>query len=111
VLRYAEFNPVRAKLVKKAEQWQWSSASQWRQKDGRPSFLTEGLVERPKDWLAWVNQAAELKELEALRLSVNRGNPFGSPGWVARTAKQLGLESTLRPRGRPKKAANEPRKK
>lgn len=43
-------------------------------------------------------------ELESLRRSVNRGQPFGSSQWTEATAKQLNLESTLRPRGRPKNA-------
>jgi putative transposase len=34
---------------------------------------------------------------------VQRGRPFGHPAWVVRTAKRLDLESTLRPRGRPKR--------
>jgi putative transposase len=38
-----------------------------------------------------------------LRCCVNRGRPFGDPNWVTDTAKRLGLESTIRPRGRPKK--------
>src|SRR5208337_2199287 len=29
--------------------------------------------------------------------------PFGDPDWVTETAKRLGLEWTIRPRGRPKK--------
>jgi putative transposase len=31
-----------------------------------------------------------------------RGTPFGNAFWVERTAAQLHLESTLRPRGRPR---------
>jgi hypothetical protein len=38
-------------------------------------------------------------ELVALR----RGAPFGSAGWREETAKRLGLESTLKPLGRPRK--------
>jgi hypothetical protein len=34
---------------------------------------------------------------------VNRGAPFGTERWQARTAKSLGLEWTLRARGRPRK--------
>ena len=30
--------------------------------------------------------------------------PFGDPNWVTDTAKRLGLERTVRPRGRPKKS-------
>ena len=43
------------------------------------------------------------EELEALRNSVNRGAPFGGALWAGRTAERLGLESTMRPRGRPYK--------
>jgi putative transposase len=104
VLRYVERNPVRAGLVKKAEQWAWSSAPAWLAPAAeRPSFLAEGPIVRPDDWLKWVNKAVTSAELGALRQSVNRGSPYGSPGWTASTAKQLGLESTMRPRGRPRK--------
>jgi len=41
--------------------------------------------------------------LAALRRSVLRGNPFGEEWWQERTARRLGLESTLRARGRPRK--------
>jgi putative transposase len=38
-----------------------------------------------------------------LHRSVKRGTPFGSATWQVRIAKRLGLESTLHPRGRPRK--------
>ncbi len=110
VLRYVERNPVRANLVACAEEWLWSSARHWtaagKEAANRPSFLETGPVARPHDWLAWVNQALTAGELEALRHSVIRGVPFGSPTWTKRTAKELGLESTLRPRGRPQKTSD-----
>jgi len=40
---------------------------------------------------------------ESWRRCVHRSQPYGSGQWVKRTAVTLGLESTLRPRGRPKK--------
>jgi putative transposase len=43
------------------------------------------------------------QEIEAILTSLHRGAPFGSPHWVRRTASKLNLESTLRPRGRPKR--------
>jgi len=46
----------------------------------------------------------QTKELEAVRTSAVRGRPFGSDAWQAAMAKQLGLESTFRPRGRLRKA-------
>ena len=40
-------------------------------------------------------------ELASVRKSVQRGNPFGELACVKSCARRLGLESTLRPRGRP----------
>jgi len=57
----------------------------------------------PPDWLDQVQQPQTGPELAALRRSRDRGVPFGDAPWVARTAKALDLESTLRPVGRPKK--------
>lgn len=106
VLRYVESNPVRVQLVRRAEQWRWSSARHWNEREERPSYLTPGPVPRPRDWLGWVNQPLTTGERAALRQCVNRGTPYGAPGWVERTAERLGLGSTLRARGRP--ASNRP---
>jgi hypothetical protein len=47
-------------------------------------------------------------ECRAVRESVRRGRPLGSDPWVRRTAAALGLESSLRPRGRPSRAGGAP---
>ena len=49
-----------------------------------------------------VNKAETPAEPEALARSVNRGPPYGGVRWAARTAGHLGLEATMRPRGRPR---------
>jgi len=103
VLRYIERNPLRANLVKRAQDWAWSSLRWWR-RPHRPSYLTDGPMDRPSDWVRRVNRPETDAELEAIRRSVNRSAPFGSKAWQARTAARLGLQSTLRPRGRPRKS-------
>jgi putative transposase len=103
VARYVERNALRARLVHRAETWQWSSL--WRRKQGKAkltTWLSPWPVEQPRDWLARVNRPQAASELEALRVSVQRGRPFGDDGWVRRMARRFGMESTLRPRGRPK---------
>lgn len=103
VARYVERNALRAKLVERAEQWRWSSL--WRRAQGDLKlyeFLSEWPVERPRHWIKWVNETEKAAELEVLRCSAQRGQPFGGDEWMVRIAKRLGLESTLRPRGRPK---------
>jgi len=104
VLRYVERNAVRAGLVRRAEDWQWCSL--WRRTAGNAdqrSLLTDPPAGWPEDWAEWVNQPQTPEEHEALALCIARGRPFGSPDWVARVAGWLGLQLTLRPRGRPKK--------
>lgn len=103
VARYVERNARRAQLVRRAEAWPWSSL--WRRVQKDPTlaaWLSGWPIERPRDWGQRVNQAESASELEELRCSVQRGRPFGQEAWVRRIARRLGLESTVRPRGRPK---------
>lgn len=58
---------------------------------------------RPDGWLEHVNQPQTEAEVERLRASTRRGRPFGSLAWMTKTARDLGLEASLRPIGRPKK--------
>ncbi len=67
-----------------------------------PSLLHPGPLPRQDDWLNWVNQPQNEAELAALRTSVERGAPFGSERWQKKTARRIGLEFTLRPRGCPR---------
>jgi len=100
VLRYVERNPLRAKLVDEAVGWRWSSL--WHRVQGNPSgLLDDGPLALPRQWVQVVQRPETAAELEALRRSVVRGAPYGAPVWQEQTANRLGLQSTLRPRGRP----------
>jgi putative transposase len=57
----------------------------------------------PKDWGRYVDAPLIKRELDMLRKSVNRQSPYGAQAWQMKVGRELGLESTLRPRGRPKK--------
>jgi len=106
VMRYVERNALRAKLTKQAEDWRWGSLHTRVSGDQEArTLLSAWPVAKPKQWLARVNQPQTEVELMALRRSVIRGVPFGSEDWVEKTARKLGLESTLRPRGRPRKSS------
>jgi putative transposase len=104
VLRYAERNPLRAKLVRRAEAWRWSSLA-WRKLRG-PTILSPSPVKLPRNWVELVNRPQTEAEVEAVRRSIVRGAPFGGAVWQRRTVERLGLEHTLRPRGRPRKDAD-----
>lgn len=102
VSRYVERNALTAKLVSKAEHWRWGSLWQYLNEPGDVQ-LDQWPIEKPLSWHEWVNQNPVESEFADIRKAVRRGRPYGSDQWVNRTAKQLRLESTLRPLGRPKK--------
>ena len=60
ICRYIERNPIEARLVNRAEDWEWSSA---RQRAGPPSVILpmdDGPMPLPPNWLAIVNAEQDL---------------------------------------------------
>jgi putative transposase len=101
VLRYVEMNPLRAGLVERAEQWPWSSL--YALKRTEHPLLSPGPLERPKNWLELVNHGQTDDELGQIRNCTQRQSPMGEKIWVKRMATKLGLQSSISPRGRPRK--------
>jgi putative transposase len=104
--RYVEANAVRAGAVKDADNWQWGGHYSRRHVNKRLT-LAAWPVDRPRNWLALLNDPLDAGELDGIRRSVNRGRPLGDAEWVEKTAKRLSLEFTLRPPGRPRKDGNQ----
>jgi putative transposase len=101
--RYVEANALRAGLVARAEAWRWGSLWVRRSREtGLHPRLAEWPVDRPRNWLAEVNRSQRPEALSQVRRSVTRSTPLGSEGWRVRTAARLGLDLTVRPRGRPR---------
>lgn len=126
--RYVERNALRSDLVAEAQTWKWSAA--W-QRDNLPNTqspaapkrihrtvdvlnapaadlpayptLTPWPIERPRNWTQKLNTPQSPREEQAIALSLSRGRPLGTPLWTQKTAAKLNLESTIRPRGRPRK--------
>jgi putative transposase len=105
VCRYVERNALRAGLVARAEEWRWGSLWRGAAAAGAPPFpaLSPWPVPRPADWVERVNAPLSPAEEEAMARSLRRGQPLGDTAWAEVTARRLGLGSTFRPRGRPKK--------
>jgi putative transposase len=102
VLRYVERNALSANLVNRAEDWRWSSLN-WRALPTPPLALTPAPIALPSYWMDFVNQALTSAELEAIRESVRRQRPFGSPEWVEASARATGSEQSIAPIGRPRR--------
>ena len=61
-------------------------------------------MRRVPGWVEHVNQPQTEAEVALIRRSVQRGRPFGDDLWTEQTIERFGLETTVRPRGRPKRA-------
>jgi len=75
-----------------------------RESDAPGPRLHDWPVTLPPDWIDYVNQQPERSEAETVRKCAQRGSPYGEETWVRTMAEELGLNSTLQPRGRPVKA-------
>jgi putative transposase len=110
VLRYIEANPLRAKTVRRADDYRWSSYLSHGL--GATDELLDPLVNyeelakraetRQRKWAAKVHLPIDGKRLADIRRSVATGLPYGERRWVERLARRLGIDLTIRPRGRPK---------
>jgi putative transposase len=105
LMRYVECNPLKAGLVEKAGQWPWSSLAIRTGNADKPITLSDGPLELPKQWQRLVNNvsAVDGKIVAKIEKSIERGSPLGDDDWMLKAAGELGLESTIRPRGRPRK--------
>jgi putative transposase len=103
-IRYVECNPVRARLVKRAEAYSWSSAAVHAGLRADP-LVSDSVVESTgiKDWAAWLREDADDETVERLRRHTRTGRPLGSQPFVLRLERICGR--TLRPKkaGRPRK--------
>ena len=102
VCKYVEANPLRAGMVKAAEDWPWSSLFDRRRVGGPLLPVSSWPIDRPRNWLSTVNRSPDAKENETIAMCIQRDRPYGSPAWVQQTAAKLGLTHTIRNRGRPR---------
>jgi putative transposase len=103
LVRYVERNAQRAGLVKRAEDWPWSSAQA--RLYGEPSpkgLLSPWPVPGPGEYRKWLNRAQPKEEVEQIRNAIRRSRPYGSERWVSKTVAQFGLENTMRYPWRPR---------
>ena len=68
VMNYVEGNPLAAGIVRRAEDWRWSSL-RLRLEGDPDKLLSEGPVPLPENWVAFVN------EHTALKSAVSRSGP------------------------------------
>jgi len=104
LVRYVERNPLRAKLVKKAQDWKWGSLYiRLKGSKEQKQLLSSWPIPPSRNYLKLVNTIQPKTEVDLIRTSIVRNRPLGNEKWVQHAAEDLGLTSSLRNPGRPKK--------
>ena len=88
--KYVELNPVRAKLIKKPEAWQWSSAGAHIQ--GKDDILvkTTPLLEIVnKNWSEFLAIDVHDSEIEIFRKHERTGRPLGTETFIKKVERFL----------------------
>ena len=87
LLRYVESNPLRAGLVRRSADWEWSSLAirEGAAKDGL--VLAGGPVAVPERWARLVDVRPGEDDLRRLEDCMRRGCPFGSDAWMMAVAE------------------------
>ncbi|HAK89331.1 MAG TPA: transposase, partial [Nitrospiraceae bacterium] len=103
-IRYIENNPVQSRLVKKAEDYRWSSACAHVRKK-MDAVLADDcyMVERIKNWSTYLREKEDTVLVEDIRQSTKTGRPCGDDRFVMKMEKLLGRKLTALPKGRPRK--------
>jgi len=100
VCRYIERNPVRAKIVSKPSQYEWSSASKNRRSDIVKSVWSEAEKQEYTDYL---NGPEDKDQIDVIKKQTYSGKPIGSSKFIDHMAKILKMDLNVKPRGRPRK--------
>jgi putative transposase len=101
-IRYVERNPVRAGMVKHAEEYSWSSAAvHCGMKATSVLKLTTGEMITESDWSSWLAVEENEEALTVLRRNVEKGLPCGSDVFIEKLEKYSNKSLKYRPQGRP----------
>ena len=103
-IRYVERNPVRARMVVKAEDYMWSSAAAHCGLEEIKLIVKLADVEIaiPKEeWSEWLALGEDRDSISILRRNIEKGLPCGSDSFIEKLEKLSGRQLNYQPQGRP----------
>lgn len=99
-LRYVALNPVRARLIARAEDWPWSSTRALFAGEDDHVVTVAPALDRVGDFAAFLGEPFdEALSYAALRKAESVGRPVGSKEWLAAMEARTGLVLAARKRG------------
>ena len=88
-VRYVELNPVRAKLVQRAEDYRWSSAKAHLAGQDDGVVTVKPMLDRVQHWMELL-ESGEQKMFDTLRQHERTGRPLGQEKFVSDLSKLTG---------------------
>ena len=112
ISRYIEQNPVRAGMVRVAEQYQYSSVRihlEGKKDEIVMKDIIEGKVKQYKEFFG-ENITEDQKLLKQIRIVTQQEKVFGKESFIREIEKRTNLNFSVRAKGRPKKEINKQNK-
>ena len=104
-VRYVSLNPVRARLVKRASAWPWSSVNAHLSAKADGLVTPSPVLDRFPDFAALLESGEDAEQSQALRAAETIGRPLGARQWLDEIETALGRPVRPGRRG-PKVGAN-----
>jgi putative transposase len=102
-VRYVALNPVRARLVSRAEDWPWSSVRAHLEARDDGLVNVRPVLDRVTDFAVLTGDRAEDAGFARLRAAEQTGRPLGSADFIAGLERILGRPIARRAPGRKRK--------
>jgi len=100
-IRYVENNPVKAKIVKEAWKYKWSSAADHTKERQNPIIKLKRL-RKIEDWKEYLKEE-DAEMVKEIRLKTERGLVVGTEKFVKNLEKKLNRSLKCLSQGRPRK--------
>ncbi|MGA2534114.1 MAG: transposase [Candidatus Aminicenantales bacterium] len=107
VIRYIERNPVRARIVSKAEDYRWSSARSHIEKSVNRLLSPCPLEPTIGDWLDYLRQMDREEDIQVIGEHEHTGRPLGSDDFVRKLEQLTGRTLLPLKKGRKKTRKSE----
>jgi len=89
-VRYVERNPVRAGLVKRAQDYKWSSAKAHVYKSKDELLSDFYLTKEISNWSRYLSQEDEEEDIQEIRKNSQTGRPLGTYGFIKLLEEKTG---------------------
>ena len=101
-VRYVENNPVRAKIVEKAEEWQWSSAKAHLSNEKINLSLEDmGAYLHIPNWNQYLTEKQDNSIIKEVKSNTLSGRPSGNDSFMSKIEGMFGKRLRPLPEGRP----------